>query len=94
MKTTPQRKTSPERRQEIAHAVLELIGKRGASSLTAATIAESVGLTSGALFRHFDSTEAMLEAAVDLAIERARECFPAEDLPALERLQGLLLARI
>jgi AcrR family transcriptional regulator len=91
---TPRRKTSPERRHEIAAAVLDLIGRRGASALTAATIADTVGVTSGALFKHFKTTDAMLEAAVDMALELARDCFPDEELAALERLQGLLLERV
>ncbi len=88
------RKSSPERRQEIAEAVLELIGRLGASALTAARISKVVGVSSGAIFRHYPTTDAMLEAATDLAIGRARACFPARDLPPVERIRGLLLARI
>lgn len=94
VKNPTQRKSTGVRRREIALAVLQLIGKRGASSLTAATIAESVGVTPGALFRHFRSVDEILSAAVDLAIELVEETFPDEELEPLERLQQIVLARI
>jgi AcrR family transcriptional regulator len=92
-KPTP-RKPAGIRRREIAAAVLRLIGERGAPALTAATIAEAVGVTPGALFRHFESVDAILSAAVALAIEQVEATFPPADLPAQERLRALLLARI
>ena len=91
---TQNRKSSPVRRREIAAAALRLIGEEGAPALTAARIAREVGVTAGALFRHFESVEAILVAAVELAVEDVEASFPDEDLPPLERLRALLLARI
>ena len=93
MKQT-KRKPATERRREIASAVLRLIGERGASSLTTSAIAGVVGVTPGALFRHFASLEEILAAAVDLAIEVVEGTFPPADLPPLERLSRLVLSRI
>jgi AcrR family transcriptional regulator len=88
------RKSAQVRRAEIAEAAIRLAGDRGAPSLTAAAIAAEVGLTSGALFRHFDSIDAILEAAAERAIEWVEATFPAPDLPARERLESLVRARV
>ncbi len=88
------RKPASLRRQEIAEAVLRIIGERGVTSLTAAVLAAEVGLTSGALYRHFASLDKILEAAVEMAVERVDATFPAADLPPAERLRRLTLGRI
>jgi AcrR family transcriptional regulator len=91
---TTTRKPSSVRRLEIARAALAVIGERGATSLTAATLAREVGLTPGALFRHFASLDDILEAAVDVAIEAVDATLPQQDLPPIERLRTLALRRI
>jgi AcrR family transcriptional regulator len=88
------RKSSQIRRKEIADAALSVIGQQGASALTAATIAAEVGLTSGALFRHFPTVEAILEEAVDNSIAAVSGTFPPEDLPPAQRLRAIADARI
>lgn len=88
------RKSTEVRRTEIAQAALRVIGQRGASSLTAATLAESVGVTPGALFRHFDSMEDILTGAVEWAVAQVEATFPAAALPARARLLQMALARV
>lgn len=57
-----QRKHLPaeERRLAIVHAVLALAARSNPDAITTAAIAGQMGLTQGALFRHFDSKEAVL----------------------------------
>ncbi len=50
---TPNRRSHEERRVEIADAALRLIATEGIASLTVATLANELGLTGGALYRHF-----------------------------------------
>ncbi|MFO7588977.1 MAG: TetR/AcrR family transcriptional regulator [Gemmatimonadota bacterium] len=88
------RKPSATRRDEIVRGALRVIGERGVTSLTAATLAGEVGLTSGALFRHFDSMDDILRAAVDCAVERLDATLPEPGLPPRERLHALARARI
>ncbi len=88
------RKPSSIRRLEIARAALAVIGERGATSLTAASLAEEVGLTPGALFRHYATLDEILGAAVDVAIEAVDATLPSADLPPLDRLRALALARV
>lgn len=83
-----------DRRAQIAAAALDLIGEEGIQALTAARIADRVGVTSGALFRHFESREEILAEAVETAHARLAATFPAEDTAPLERLAQLAQARI
>jgi len=91
---TGTRKSGAERREEIAQAVLRIIGERGLTTLTTATVADEVGVTSGALFRHFNSRDEMLDEAVTIALARIQETFPNPSLPPMERLLGLARNRI
>ncbi|PIV81662.1 hypothetical protein COW53_03125 [bacterium CG17_big_fil_post_rev_8_21_14_2_50_64_8] len=93
MKNTS-RKSSAVRREEIAVAALRIIGERGLASLTTATLAAEVGVTSGALFRHFDSREAMLNEAARFALARIESTFPDPSLPPLKRLFALAENRV
>ncbi len=88
------RKPAAERREEIVKAVLRIIGERGLTSLTTTTLAEEVGVTSGALFRHFASRDAILQEAVRYALGRIEGTFPDASLPAVERILQLARNRV
>jgi len=88
------RKTTDIRRREIAGAALQLVGEHGPRALTTARIAERVGVTSGALFRHFPTVEAMLDEAVDQGIEALESTFPDPALPPSQRLRTIASARV
>jgi len=88
------RKAGPLRRAEIARAALDIIGRRGLSALTTTELARSIGLSSGALFRHFPSREAILDEAERQADARITATFPDERLPPLRRLRALAESRI
>jgi len=91
---TQTRKPTAERRNEIAESVLKIIGERGLTSLTTSTIAEEVGLSSGALFRHFASRDEMLTEAVKFGLARIEDTFPDDSLPPIDRLLELARGRI
>jgi AcrR family transcriptional regulator len=93
MKTITRRPTA-ERQQEIAAAVIRIIGEQGFPALTTSTLAAEVGLTTGALFRHFPSQDAILTHATRHAVERIATTFPDSALPALERLRTLAANRV
>ncbi|NLM70974.1 MAG: TetR/AcrR family transcriptional regulator [Synergistaceae bacterium] len=54
-----------ERRAMIVDAVLELSSERDPAEITTAAIAERVGVTQGALFRHFPNKESVWSAALE-----------------------------
>jgi len=93
MKTVT-RQPGVQRREQIAGAVLEIIGERGLTSLSTATLARQVGLSSGGLFRHFASFEEIMEEATRMAVGMLEATFPEPDLPPLERIRTLALNRI
>ena len=70
METQTLRKPSVERREEIAAAALRLIGERGRTALTTANLASELGLSSGALFRHFATLDDVLRGAVALGVRK------------------------
>jgi AcrR family transcriptional regulator len=91
---TRTRRPTAERRTEIAEAALRIIGERGLTSLTTATLAAEVGVTSGALFRHFTSRDAILAESVRCAVERIEATFPDPALAPPERVLELARSRV
>lgn len=53
-----------ERRAATIEAVVSLAAEQNPSDITTASIAKRMGLTQGALFRHFPTREAILEAVM------------------------------
>ena len=88
------RKPTLERREEIAQAVLRIIGDRGLTSLTTATLAAEVGVTTGALYRHFASIEEILAETARYGVEKIDATFPDPTLPPLDRLLTLARNRV
>lgn len=81
------------KRQEIAEAALQLIGRRGIAALTMASLAEELGVSPGAPFRHFASRDEILDAVARRVEELILATLPDPTLPPLERLERLFLAR-
>ena len=76
------RVTTP-RRTEIADAALRIIGERGITSLTTATLAAELGVSSGAPFRHFASLDELLEETAHRVVELVEASFPPPGLGPL-----------
>lgn len=88
------RKSSAHRREEIAIAVLHIIGRRGLTALTMYTLAQEIGVTSGALFRHFKTRDDILREVVRHGVAKINQTFPDKSLAPLERLFTLARNRI
>ncbi len=83
-----------KRREQIALAALTIIGEQGLASLSTATLAAQVGLSSGGLFRHFASIEEILLEATRISVETLEATFPEPDLSPTERIRTLGLNRV
>lgn len=59
-----------ERRAVTVEAVVELAGEQNPTDITTAAIAQRMGLTQGALFRHFPNKAAILQAVMEWVAER------------------------
>jgi AcrR family transcriptional regulator len=88
------RKPTEDRRREIADAALRVIATQGLGRFTALAIAHEVGLTDGALFRHFPSKEAIVDAAIDRVEELLFEGFPPEADDPIDRLGAFFRRRV
>ncbi|HEX4942745.1 MAG TPA: TetR family transcriptional regulator [Usitatibacteraceae bacterium] len=64
------RLSSSERRRDVVAAVVALARDRSPTGITTQAIADRVGLTHGALFRHFPDKQAMWTAVFDWVEER------------------------
>jgi len=60
-----ERKSTDIRQAEIKKALLEIIDQEGMRNLSTRKLAEKVGVTEGALFKHFKSKRDMILAIVD-----------------------------
>ena len=59
-----------ERRAATVEAVINLAAEQNPSDITTTAIAQRMGLTQGALFRHFPTKDAILEAVMTWVAER------------------------
>lgn len=59
-----------ERRAVTVETVIELAAEQNPSVITTAAIAKRMGLTQGALFRHFPNKDAILRAVMEWVAER------------------------
>ncbi len=87
------RRTTEARQAELIDAALHIIATRGIAELTTRSLAEHVGLTSGAIFRHFASIDALIEAVVGRVESVMESTFPPSELPPGERLDRFVEAR-
>lgn len=59
-----------ERRSATVEAVVDLAAQQNPSDITTTAIAQHMGLTQGALFRHFPSKDAILQAVMTWVAQR------------------------
>jgi AcrR family transcriptional regulator len=81
------RRTTEERQREIAEATLKLVARHGVDGATIARISNAVGLTPGALYKHFCSREAVLAAAMDV-MDRGSWISESSGRDVLDRLKN------
>lgn len=87
------RRASEQRQVELTDAALRIVAAKGIAALTTRSLADEVGLSTGAIFRHFASLEALLDAVVARVEAVLESTYPAADLPPVDRLERFVLAR-
>ncbi|MGQ9424728.1 TetR/AcrR family transcriptional regulator [Gilvimarinus sp. F26214L] len=70
MTQRPKHLPAEERRAATVEAVIGLAGEQNPSDITTAAIAKRMGLTQGALFRHFPTKDSILQAVMSWVTER------------------------
>ena len=63
----PPKQPTHTRQAELVAAALALAAERSPAEVTTAALAQAVGITQGAVFRHFESKEAIWLAVIDFA---------------------------
>lgn len=89
-----QRRDSEQRKREIAAAALRLAGTKGFHKLTTSMLAKEVGLSDGAIFRHFANKKEIIDATILRFEELLMEDFPPTDAHPLQRLRALFFQRV
>lgn len=89
-----QRRSTEERRTQIAEAALRIISTQGVHRLTAMELAREVGIADGTIFRHFKDKAEIIDAAVDRLDELLGSRFPPPGGDPLERLKVFFLERL
>ncbi len=70
MSQRPQYLSAEDRRAATVQAVVDLAAEQNPAEITTTAIADRMGLTQGALFRHFPNKEAIVEATMSWVGER------------------------
>ena len=86
-----------ERREEIIRVTLELAAKRGVDDVTTQDMAQAMGVTQGAVFRHFPSKDAIWLAVMQWVRDRLMEVLgraAAQGRDPLDALQRMFFAHI
>ncbi len=73
MSEHPRHLPADERRAATVQAVVDLAAEQNPGDITTKAIAQRMGLTQGALFRHFPTKDAILEAVMHWLTERLLE---------------------
>lgn len=70
MDTHVKRRPAKERRAVTVETVVKLAAEQNPSNITTSAIAERMGLTQGALFRHFPNKDAIIQAVMEWVSSR------------------------
>ena len=87
------RRTSEDRQIELTDAALHIIATKGIAAVSTRSLAAEVGLSTGAIFRHFTSLDALLDAVVTRVEAVLEATYPSSTLPPVERLERFIEAR-
>ena len=80
----------PQRKAQIVTETLRLVAEHGLAGASMSRIAEAVGVSNAALYRHFASREDILIAAHDVLIERVFTWLNSSEAPdVMERLREM-----
>ncbi|MFH1017065.1 MAG: TetR/AcrR family transcriptional regulator [Pseudomonadota bacterium] len=89
-----ERKPTELRQTEIVDAAMRILAFQGARRFTAQLIGEQVGVTAGAIFRHFKTMDAIGDAIIDRLEAILFQGFPPKEGDAIERLGVFFRQRV
>jgi AcrR family transcriptional regulator len=87
------KRTLSARQAQIVDAALRVIATKGSRRFTAQLLAKEVGVTGGAIYRHFEGMDAIVDAVVDRVGAFLFDGFPPEAPDPIERLKVFFYRR-
>lgn len=91
------RQTTHARQAELVAAALALAAERSPADVTTAALAQAVGITQGAVFRHFENKEAIWLAVIDFVhqdlLARLHAAATAQSQP-MAALRAVFMAHV
>ena len=97
MRSTTNYLPADERRVATVETVIELASTTNPGDITTSAIAAKMGLTQGALFRHFPTKDAIIEAVIEWVVDRLMtrvEAAAASQTSPLASLEMVFMAHI
>lgn len=70
MATHPKHLPADQRRADTVHALITLAADHNPTDITTTAVAKRMGVTQGALFRHFPSKDAIVQAVMEWVVEQ------------------------
>ena len=97
MTSRTKNKTAEQRRLETVETLIDLAGEQNPNAITTQALADKMGLTQGAIFRHFPTKESIFSGVMGWVAERLmkhiHKAIKSED-SAIDKLQSMFLAHI
>lgn len=97
MDAPPKYLSAQERRSATVETVIALAAEQNPNSISTTAIAKRMGVTQGALFRHFPSKDAILDAVMQWVAERllsALDAAAAQTSSPLGALEAMFMANV
>jgi len=88
---------SEDRKSVTVESVVELAAEKNPSEITTAQIAKHMGVTQGALFRHFPNKDAIWESVMSWVAEKLLgrvESVAAREVSAIKALEAMFITHI
>ncbi|MDA3863288.1 MAG: TetR/AcrR family transcriptional regulator [Deltaproteobacteria bacterium] len=89
-----QRLSKQKRQEQIINSTIKLISRKGIDSFTIRKLAKDVGVSEGAIFRHFSSKNSILKKSVEKIQKMIMTDFPPDEKDPLVRLGSFFKQRL
>ena len=97
MNTKTKNKTAEQRRLQTVETLIDLAADQNPNAITTQALADEMGLTQGAIFRHFPTKQAIFSGVMDWVAGRLMKRIDkamASETKAVDKLKAIFLAHI
>lgn len=97
MNTQTKNKTAQQRRRQTVETLIDLAAEQNPNAITTQALADQMGLTQGAIFRHFPTKQAIFSGVMDWVAVRLMKRIDnaiASESKAIKKLEAMFFAHI